>query len=191
THPLRGIMKSQNDTLLRILTMLRHIPKHPQQITAKVLHERLEEALFKVSKRTVERDLLSLSDIFSLISNERSIPYGWSWSKDASPQFNEVKQLLVKTRNFENDLSDYETKVFGEGTFCYSDRLIEETRKALDGMPLTMDDHLHFKNNKGSFGKISIFDLMKNKMLIKDKITDADYHYASADELIAAGWVID
>lgn len=171
--------------------MLRHIPKHPQQITAKVLHERLEAGLFKVSKRTVERDLLSLSDTFSLISNERSIPYGWSWSKDASPQFNEVKELLMKTHHYENDLSDYETKVFGEGAFCYSDKLKEDTRQAIYDMPLTHDDHLHFKNEDGRFGKISIFDLMKNKMLIKDKITGADYHYASTDELIEAGWVID
>lgn len=184
-------MKSQNDTLLRILTMLRHIPKHPQQITAKVLRERLEAGLFKVSKRTVERDLLSLSDTFSLISNERSIPYGWSWSKDASPQFNEVKQLLFKTRNFENDLSDYETKVFGEGTFCFSDKLIEETRQAIYDMPITHDDHLHFKNENRSFGKISILDLMANKLLVHDKDTGAEYHYASTDELIYAGWVID
>lgn len=190
-------MKSQNDTLIRILTMLRHIPKHPQQITAKVLHERLEAGLFKVSKRTVERDLLSLSDRFSLISNERSIPYGWSWSKDASPQFNEVKELLMKTHHYENDLSDYETKVFGEGTFCFSDKLIEDTRNAIYDMPMTMDDHLHFKNEDGRFGKISLFDLiankllMKNKHLSKDTSMDADHLYASADELIAAGWVID
>lgn len=184
-------MNSQNDTLIRLLTMLRHIPKHPQQITAKELTEKLKGALFKVSKRTVERDLLSLSEEFSLMSNERSRPYGWSWSKDASPQLEEVTQMVIKSRNFQSGLTDEEAKLFGKDNFCYSDQLIEETRKALDDMPLTMDDHLHFKNNKGSFGKISIFDLMKNKMLIKDKITDADYHYASADELIAAGWVID
>ncbi|MEQ1673528.1 MAG: hypothetical protein ABL865_00600 [Candidatus Nitrotoga sp.] len=31
----------------------------------------------------MERDLLSLSGIFPLVSNERSRPYGWSWNKDA------------------------------------------------------------------------------------------------------------
>lgn len=171
--------------------MLRHIPKHPQQITAKVLHERLEEALFKVSKRTVERDLLSLSDTFSLISNERSIPYGWSWSKGATPQFNEVKELLMKTHHYENDLTDYETKVFGEGAFCFSEKLIEETRIALDDVPLTWDGALHMKNSNGSFGKISLENMSAKKLLIEDKSTGADYYYASADELTAAGWVID
>jgi len=76
-------MQSQNDTLLRQLGMLRHIPQHPRQITARELTERVEAEGFVVSKRTVERDLLSLSEVFPLISNEKSRPYGWSWSKDA------------------------------------------------------------------------------------------------------------
>lgn len=76
-------MKSQNDTHLRQWAMLRRIPQHPRQITSRELTERLESEGFEVSKRTVERDLLSLSEIFPLISNERSRPYGWSWNKDA------------------------------------------------------------------------------------------------------------
>lgn len=190
-------MKAQNDTLLRLLHMLRHIPKHPSQVTAKDLHSRLEKDLFKVSKRTVERDLLSLSEVFSLISNESSVPYGWSWSSDATPQFNEVKELLIKTHHFENDLSDYETNVFGEGTFCYSEESKENTRQAIYDMPVTHDYHLHFKNEDGRFGKISLFDLMANKLLMQDKPlgkatkADADHLYASTEELIEAGWVID
>lgn len=76
-------MQSQNDTLLRQLAMLRHIPQHPRHITARVLTERMEAEGFEVSKRTVERDMLSLSAIFPLLCDERSRPYGWSWSKDA------------------------------------------------------------------------------------------------------------
>jgi len=82
-NPSSDIMQSQNDTLLRLLTMLRYIPQHPRQITARELTERVETEGFVVSKRTVERDLLSMSEIFPLVSNERSRPYGWSWSKDA------------------------------------------------------------------------------------------------------------
>lgn len=76
-------MPSQNDTQLRQWAMLRHIPQHPRQITARELTGRLESDGFEVGKRTVERDLLSLSEIFPLLSDERSRPYGWSWSKDA------------------------------------------------------------------------------------------------------------
>jgi predicted DNA-binding transcriptional regulator YafY len=83
TNPASDIMQSQNDTLLRQLAMLRYIPQHPRQTTARELTERVEAEGFVVSKRTVERDLLTLSEIFPLLSNERSRPYGWSWSKDA------------------------------------------------------------------------------------------------------------
>jgi predicted DNA-binding transcriptional regulator YafY len=82
-NPSSDIMQSQNDTQLRQWAMLRRIPQHPRQITARELTVRLESEGFEVSKRTVERDLLSLSGIFPLISNERSRPYGWSWNKDA------------------------------------------------------------------------------------------------------------
>lgn len=76
-------MQSQNDTQLRQWAMLKRIPQHPRQITARELTKNLESEGFEVSKRTIERDLISLSEIFPLLSNERSRPYGWSWNKDA------------------------------------------------------------------------------------------------------------
>lgn len=76
-------MQNQNDTQLRQWAMLKGIPQHPHKITAREITERLEAEGFEVSKRTVERDLLSLSAIFPLLANERSRPYGWSWNKDA------------------------------------------------------------------------------------------------------------
>ncbi len=75
------------DTLRRQWQMLRIIPRHPQKITAKALHEKLQAEQFDVTKRTVERDLLALSEMFPLVSDERDKPYGWSWSRDA-PVFN-------------------------------------------------------------------------------------------------------
>lgn len=75
--------QNHNDTQLRQWAMLKRIPQHPRQIAARELTERLGLDGFEVGKRTVERDLVSLSAIFPLISDERSKPYGWSWSKDA------------------------------------------------------------------------------------------------------------
>lgn len=71
------------DTLLRQWQMLRLIPRHPQKISARDLLEKLKSEQFDVAKRTVERDLLSLSDKFPLVSDERERPYGWSWQKNA------------------------------------------------------------------------------------------------------------
>lgn len=173
-------MKSQNDTMLRLLTMLRHIPKHPQQITAKELFDRLASDGFKVSKRTVERDLLSLSEIFSLISNERSLPYGWCWSRESNQQQKEVNQLLINA---------IEVGKFAK--FGYSNELREQTREVLYNMPVTRDDFIHMKNEDGRFGKISIYDLMQEKKIIQDKASDAVYHFTCTDQLLEAGWVID
>lgn len=96
------------DTLWRQWQMLRMIPRHPHKITAKELRERLSEDQFIVSKRTIERDLLSLSALFPLVSDERERPYGWSWEKDA-PAFdlpglsrNEALMLAMVEQHLES-----------------------------------------------------------------------------------------
>lgn len=76
---------TKHDTLLRQWQMLRLIPRYPAKITAGDICDRLAADGFKVTKRTVERDLASLSDIFPLISDEREKPFGWSWKKEAVP----------------------------------------------------------------------------------------------------------
>lgn len=76
-------MSLNNNLLLRQWTMLRLIPRFPKKITASELFSRLESDGFDITKRTVERDLQCISAAFPLISDERSRPFGWSWSKDA------------------------------------------------------------------------------------------------------------
>lgn len=76
-------MAETHDTQLRQWAMLQAIPRHPRKITSRELAELLETAGFTVSKRTVERDLVSLSGIFPLVSDEREKPYGWSWQQEA------------------------------------------------------------------------------------------------------------
>lgn len=79
-------MANQNNTLLRQWQMLRQIPRYPLKITARTVLEKLESDGFKVTKRTVERDLNELSSSFPLALDDRDKPYGWSWQKDA-PSF--------------------------------------------------------------------------------------------------------
>ncbi len=84
TTPTSTVMAQLHpDTLQRQWQMLRLIPRQPQKITAGDLHKKLTEENFDVGKRTVERDLQSLSGLFPLVSDERDKPYGWSWKKDA------------------------------------------------------------------------------------------------------------
>lgn len=73
------------DTSLRLLAMLRIVPRRPPGITARELRERLDKRGYEVSKRTVERDLVRLSGQFPLTS-EGSHPEYWSWMPGAAEQ---------------------------------------------------------------------------------------------------------
>jgi predicted DNA-binding transcriptional regulator YafY len=72
------------ETLLRHWQTLRRVPRYPQKVTATEICQHLLDEGFGVGKRTVERDLQALSLIFPLVVDERSKPYGWSWSRDAA-----------------------------------------------------------------------------------------------------------
>jgi len=64
--------------LLRLLP-----PKRPGE-SARGLCERLADHGFRVSKRTVERDLQTLSRIFPIAINDKGMPQGWHWMPEAS-----------------------------------------------------------------------------------------------------------
>ncbi len=77
------MVNSSPDTLMRQWQMLRMIPRHPQVISASELKQKLENEQYIVAKRTVERDLQSLSAVFPLMLDESVRPFGWSWQADA------------------------------------------------------------------------------------------------------------
>ncbi|MHB8472331.1 MAG: helix-turn-helix transcriptional regulator [Gammaproteobacteria bacterium] len=66
-----------NDTLARQWQLLKELPKGPPGVTPRDLTDKLES--FRVDKRTVERDLVSLSRIFPLCCNNKGVPHGWYW----------------------------------------------------------------------------------------------------------------
>lgn len=70
-------------TVMRYLLMLRHIPRQPQKIDVNTLRERLSEQGVDVSVRTIQRNLIELSEVFPLTTDERSKPFGWSLLADA------------------------------------------------------------------------------------------------------------
>lgn len=79
----KGKQESTN-ALRRQWTLIRKIPRSPLKKTAGQLMQELAAEGFRVEKRTVERDLIALSEIFPTIEcDERERPFGWSWAKDA------------------------------------------------------------------------------------------------------------
>lgn len=73
--------KSSNQlALARQWEMLKRLPGRSPGITASDLTAYLKDEMgFEVSKRTVERDLIELSNTFGLVCNDQSVPYGWHW----------------------------------------------------------------------------------------------------------------
>ena len=74
---------SGEPTIVRQWRMLQRIPRYPEKITTEEITSRLEADGFPVTIRTVQRDLIALSRIFPLVSEEKNRPFGWSWQKNA------------------------------------------------------------------------------------------------------------
>ncbi len=79
-------------TTLRHLEMLRKIPLSPgNPITTTALHQHLMDEGFDVSKRTVERDLIKLTDIGGLYSEDTAEGYGWGCIQNHTSKFKGIQ----------------------------------------------------------------------------------------------------
>lgn len=76
-------MASNQQALLRQWHMLQLVPRAPLSIEAGELCKRLEALEFPVNKRTVERDLNALAEVFPLVCDDAERPYKWSWLRGA------------------------------------------------------------------------------------------------------------
>lgn len=89
-----------NIASFRLLTMLQQIPREPEGITTNELKDKLIVAGYKVSLRTVQRDLNSLSTEFPLIQlSEETKNIRWAFAKKgrlvAFPGMDAVTALTV------------------------------------------------------------------------------------------------
>jgi predicted DNA-binding transcriptional regulator YafY len=73
---------STNNTIARQWELLKMLPTRGPGLTSHEICDRLKDAGHEVSKRTVERDLKSLENIFALRCNDKSAPWGWSLPND-------------------------------------------------------------------------------------------------------------
>jgi len=79
-----GNTYNMSDALLRQWAMLRLIPKHPRKIDTGTLARRLAAEGYSINRRTIQRDLLTLSEVFPLAVDDRDKPFGWFWMKEAA-----------------------------------------------------------------------------------------------------------
>lgn len=72
-------------TILRQWAMLKRIPRHPARVSTRKLLEHLEQEGFKVSQRTIQRDLNSLSGLFpDLGTDGNRDEAGWFWRQNSA-----------------------------------------------------------------------------------------------------------
>ena len=71
------------DTTYRHWLMLQMIPRHPRKIDGAAIEARLRDAGYDTTRRTIQRDLMMLANVFPLICDGKTKPFGWSWSADA------------------------------------------------------------------------------------------------------------
>ena len=76
---------SSNNTLTRQWELLKLLPSRAPGMTSRDICQRLRECGHDVSKRTVERDLALLENIFALSCNQKGKPYGWYWPQERAP----------------------------------------------------------------------------------------------------------
>ncbi len=78
-----GIRPDARHTLLRHWHMLRKIPRYPRMIKIDEILNYLGDEHFDVSRRTIERDLLKLSEALP-IANDGLKPASWFWLERAT-----------------------------------------------------------------------------------------------------------
>ena len=124
-----------SDTLLRSLQMLQLIPRSPRKIETTKIREFLKEYGFDVSVRTVQRDLIKMSSIFPLVSDERNKPYGWSWQGNDSIGFPAIDMptalACVMAERFLTDLIPGSALKKLEPNFKQARNILKETKSGL------------------------------------------------------------
>ena len=70
---------THRNALVRQWEMLKMLPSRGPGITVSDLVDRLTHEGFEVHRRTIERDLVTLSTVFSIQCNDKGTPVGWHW----------------------------------------------------------------------------------------------------------------
>ena len=77
-----AIRPGNQETLVFALELLRRIPRQ-RKVTARQLHEQLQEAGLKKGLRTVQRQLKLLSELFDIECDDQDKPYGYRWKEQS------------------------------------------------------------------------------------------------------------
>jgi hypothetical protein len=73
----------------------------------------------------------------------------------------------------------------------WSAALQQQTRDAIEQLPLTPDGQLHFKHPTLGGACASLNDLLNDQQLLQAKTGGDMYQFVDVDALLQAGWALD
>ncbi len=76
-------------------------------------------------------------------------------------------------------------------TCTWSENLLQQTRQAIEEMPLTPGGNLHFKHPTLGYAYTTLDDLSHGRLLLRSKTGSDDHQFAEVEALLQAGWAID
>ncbi len=112
--------------------MLRALPRAPRKISVQALLDYLADAGFTTTERTLQRDLLYLSDLFP-ISCDEAKPKGWFWSEAAvsielpGMDIHTALTLVIIQQSF--------TQLLPASTYRHMQLWFEQARKIINNAP--------------------------------------------------------
>ena len=130
TEPAHDPETTMSTPMQRHWHMLRLVPRAPRKIDTATLQAQLENRGFQVDRRSIQRDLIKLSAQFALIVDERSKPFGWSWSRDAEPF--DIPGMDLHTALAFNLASAHLTHLLPHATFEHLRPHFDRARDVLD-----------------------------------------------------------
>jgi hypothetical protein len=71
-----------SSAIVRQWLILSMLPLRPRRIDTSAIEARLRSRGIDIHRRTIQRDLIELAEVFPIVADERAKPFGWRWSDD-------------------------------------------------------------------------------------------------------------
>ena len=73
----------------------------------------------------------------------------------------------------------------------WSEALTQQTRDAIDELPVTPDGRIHFKHPTLGYAYATLDDLFNERLILHAQTRSEEYCFAAVETLLQAGWAID
>jgi hypothetical protein len=74
---------------------------------------------------------------------------------------------------------------------CWSESLQQQTRDAIEQLPMTRDGNLHFKHPTLGGAFVKLGDLCNDRLVLLSKSGLSEQAFEDVEALLQAGWAVD